>query len=134
VMLIFDEIYTGLGRTGTRFACEHDGVVPDLMAIGKSLAGGGAIGACLGSEEAMEGWGRPSGEAIHTSTFLGNPLVASMAIAVLDVLEEEDLIARSKSEGQYALDWLQRELRACPAVEEVRGAGMMIGIALRQDD
>lgn len=134
VMLIFDEIYTGLGRTGTLFACEHEGVVPDLMAIGKSLAGGAPIGACLGSEAAMEGWGRPEGEAIHTSTFLGNPLVASMALAVLDVLKEEDLVARSKEEGQYALDWLQRELRTCDVVEDVRGAGMMIGIALRKRD
>lgn len=134
VFLIFDEIYTGLGRTGAYFACEHENVVPDLMAIGKSLAGGAPIGACLATEEAMEGWGRPSGEAIHTSTFLGNPLVASMALAVLDVLRDEDLIARSQTEGAYALDWLTRELSSFSCVREVRGKGMMLGVELQRPD
>lgn len=134
VLLIFDEIYTGLGRTGERFACMHEDVMPDIMAIGKSLAGGAPIGACLATEEAMEGWGRPSGEAIHTSTFLGNPLVASMALAVLDVLEEEDLVRRSRDEGAYALEWLQRELSAFSCVREVRGKGMMLGVQLQRPD
>lgn len=130
VVLIFDEIYTGFGRTGAWFACQHEGVTPDIMAVGKSLAGGAPIGACLATEAVMEGWGRPHGEAIHTSTFLGNPLVCAMALAALQVLEDEDLIARSAREGAYALDYLRRELSDCPRVEEVRGQGMMIGIAL----
>lgn len=134
VMLIFDEIYTGLGRTGAWFASAHEDVTPDLMAIGKSLAGGAPIGACLGTDAAMEGWGRPEGEAIHTSTFLGNPLVASMALAVLDVLEEEALIERGREEGRYALEFLQRELRGCARVREVRGAGMMLGVELCDDE
>lgn len=134
VFLIFDEIYTGLGRTGAWFASEHEGVVPDLMALGKSLAGGAPVGACLGTEEAMEGWGRPSGEAIHTSTFLGNPLVASMALAALDVLEEEALIERSRTEGAYALAWLERELATLDCVKDIRGKGMMIGIELQRAD
>lgn len=131
VMLIFDEIYTGLGRTGMMFACEAEKVVPDLMAIGKSLAGGAPIGACLGTEEAMNGWGRPDGESIHTSTFLGNPLVASMALATLEVLQEDDLIARGATLGAQAIARLQRELAGCSRVREVRGRGMMFGIELR---
>lgn len=134
VMLIFDEIYTGLGRTGTMFACEREGVVPDLMAIGKSLAGGGPIGACLGSEEAMAGWGRPAGEAIHTSTFLGNPMIAAMALATLDVLESEGLVARSAALGAQAKATLTRELAGCARVQEVRGEGMMLGVALLDDE
>ncbi len=131
ILLILDEIYTGFGRTGTLFACEQEDVVPDLMAVGKSLAGGAPIGACLGTEEAMNGWGRPDGEAIHTSTFLGNPLVAAMALAVLDVMEDEQLVKRSRTEGAYALSLLQRELAKVPIVKDVRGRGMMIGIELQ---
>ena len=133
VLLIFDEIYTGFGRTGSMFVAEREGVTPDLMAIGKAMGGGAPIGACVGTREVMEGWGRPEGEAIHTSTFLGNPLVAAMALATIEVLEEEALVARSSTLGAWAKGWLERELAGCPAVEAVRGRGMMLGIALRDE-
>lgn len=130
ILLIFDEIYTGFGRTGSMFACEQEGVTPDIIAIGKAMGGGAPIGACVATREVMEGWGRPAGEAIHTSTFLGNPLVASMALATIDVLQSEGLIERSAALGAFAKDYLQRELAGCARVEAVRGRGLMLGIAL----
>lgn len=130
VLLIFDEIYTGFGRSGSFFAAEYEGVTPDIMAIGKGMAGGAPIGACVAKREVMEGWGRPAGEAIHTSTFLGNPLVASMALATIEVLQEEALVERSATLGAYAKETLARELRDCARVSAVRGRGMMIAVEL----
>ena len=89
-MVIFDEIYTGFGRTGTPFAFQDDsleGERPDLVCVGKALGGGFPISACLGTAEAMDAWGGSKGEAIHTQTFLGNPLGCAMAIASLNALE-----------------------------------------------
>ena len=133
VLLIFDEIYTGFGRTGRWFAHEHEGVVPDLMAVGKSLGGGFPLSACLGSEAAMAGWALSSGEAIHTSTFLGNPLGCRMGLAVLSVLREEGLVERAAALGARALGWLREGLAGDPRVAAVRGVGMMMGVALERD-
>jgi len=91
LVLVFDEVYTGLGRTGRWWAADHEGVVPDVMAIGKSLAGGLPIGAALAKPEVMQAWGASRGEAIHTSTFLGNPVVAAAALATLEVMAAMDL-------------------------------------------
>lgn len=130
ILLIFDEIYTGFGRTGAMFAAEHEGVTPDIMAIGKAMGGGAPIGACVASREVMEGWGRPAGEAIHTSTFLGNPMIAAMALATIHVLQTEGLVERAAKLGAFAKDFLERELSSCPRVDAVRGRGMMLGVSL----
>ena len=81
-LLILDEIYTGFGRTGKWFACEHTGVVPDLICLGKALTGGFPLSACVGRADLMDAaWPASRGEAIHTSTFLGNPVGCAMALA-----------------------------------------------------
>jgi 4-aminobutyrate aminotransferase-like enzyme len=125
IILIADEIFTGFGRTGKWFACEHFGIVPDVMCVGKALGGGFPISAAVGSAEVMAKWG---GEAIHTSTFLGNPLGCAMALATLDILESEGLIARSAEQGV----WLRSELlglaQAFPnRLGRIRGHGLMLG-------
>lgn len=86
-LFALDEIQTGMGRTGVPFAGPAEGVVPDLMCVGKALAGGFPLSACLGTPQAMAAWGASTGEAIHTQTFLGHPVGCAAALAVLDLLE-----------------------------------------------
>ncbi|MBX3732206.1 MAG: aspartate aminotransferase family protein [Verrucomicrobiae bacterium] len=135
-LLIVDEIYTGFGRTGRWFACEHSGVMPDLVCLGKALAGGFPISACVGRAELMEAaWPRSEGEAIHTSTFLGNPVGCAMALAQIAELRRQRLIPRSASLGRHLLKSL-RELPARIGRLEltVRGLGLMAGVELRHAD
>ncbi|HHO49686.1 MAG TPA: aspartate aminotransferase family protein [Deltaproteobacteria bacterium] len=86
-LFALDEIQTGMGRTGVPLAGGSEGVVPDLVCVGKALAGGFPLSACLGTPRAMEAWGASTGEAIHTQTFLGHPIGCAAALAVLDLLE-----------------------------------------------
>jgi 4-aminobutyrate aminotransferase/(S)-3-amino-2-methylpropionate transaminase len=130
VLLIADEVYTGLGRTGHWLACEAEGVLPDVVALGKALGGGFPISACAGRPEVMRRWGASSGEALHTSTHQGNPVGCAMALAVLELLERERLVERVRTAGAAALERLERDLAGCPSVVEVRGRGFMIGIEL----
>ncbi|MBX2803613.1 MAG: aspartate aminotransferase family protein [Myxococcales bacterium] len=104
-LLAFDEIQTGMGRTGARFACMHVDVQPDLLCVGKALAGGFPLSACLGTPEAMGSWGDSAGEAIHTQTFLGHPVGCAAALAVLDLLEA-DLLDRVQERGSALEDRL----------------------------
>lgn len=127
-LLIADEIYTGFGRTGRFFACDHDGVVPDLLCIGKGLASGMPISACLGKQAVFDAWPPSRGEALHTQTFLGHPASCAAALASIEVSLREDLSGRSRRLGARALGRLQDSLRDCPAVVDVRGLGLMIGI------
>lgn len=130
LLLIFDEIYTGLGRTGKLWACEHTGVVPDLLLTGKALASGFPISACIGNERAMAGWPASTGEAIHTYTFLGHPAGCAMACASLDEIIGRKLSDRAAELGEWFLSELRGRLSGCPAVVEVRGRGLLIGIEL----
>ncbi len=128
VLLIADEIQTGLGRTGKLFACDHEGVRPDMMVIGKALSGGFyPVSAVLADEEIM-GLFQP-GE--HGSTFGGNPLGAAVARAALRVLRDEDLIANAARMGEYLLEQLA-EIPS-PHVKEVRGKGLLIGVELKPE-
>jgi 4-aminobutyrate aminotransferase-like enzyme len=127
VLLILDEIFTGTGRTGGWFACQREGVLPDLMCVGKGLGGGFPISACLGTARVMDAWGASTGQALHTQTFLGNPVGCAMAMAVLDTIEREDLLAHAAREGA----WLSTALAALPSVLEVRGPGLMVGARLQ---
>jgi 4-aminobutyrate aminotransferase-like enzyme len=120
-LLVLDEIYTGFGRTGTRFAYQESGIQPDLLCLGKGMAGGFPISACMGTKEAMEAWGASRGEAIHTQTFLGNPVGCAMALACMKVIENEDLTAKSKEDGQ----WLEERLSS---IGVLRGRGLMRGL------
>ena len=127
-LLVADEIYTGLGRTGARFACDHEGVIPDLLCIGKGLASGMPLSACLGLAACFDAWPRSTGEALHTQTFLGHPASCAAALASLDVSERWRLPERASALGATVLEYLRRGLAGAPAVVEVRGLGLMIGI------
>ncbi len=129
-LLVFDEIFTGLGRTGRLFAMDWEGVTPDLFCLGKALGGGMPISACLGPASVMAAWPESTGEAIHTSTFLGHPVGCAAALAFLDVLEETELVDRSLRLGVGLRDELADRLERAPAVREVRGRGTMIGVEL----
>jgi 4-aminobutyrate aminotransferase/(S)-3-amino-2-methylpropionate transaminase len=130
LLLIADEVYTGFGRTGRWFACEHWGVVPDLLVVGKALTGGLPFAACIGTDAVMEAWPRSRGEAIHTSTFLGNPLGCAAALASIAVLRDEKLVERSARVGAELLRRLAEMTASHPRVGEVRGLGMMIGMEM----
>ncbi len=123
-LLIIDEVQTGFGRTGRWFACEHMDVTPDLICLGKAIAGGLPMSA-VGLGPAVSGL-RPG---LHGSTFGGNPLACAAALATLDVIEREQLVARAEALGAY----FQTGLRALnsPLVREVRGLGLMIGLELK---
>ena len=125
VLMIADEIQTGLGRTGKLFACDHEDVKPDMVAIGKALSGGFyPVSAVVASREIL-GVFRPGD---HGSTFGGNPLGAAVAQAALSVLVEENLIENAAALGDYFQDHLA-EINS-PHVKEVRGKGLLIGVEL----
>ncbi|BAZ04470.1 ornithine--oxo-acid transaminase [Calothrix sp. NIES-3974] len=127
VLLIFDEIQTGLGRTGKMFAFQHEGVKPDGITVGKALSGGFyPISAFVSTDEVM-GVFTPGD---HGSTFGGNPLAAAIGIAALDVIIEEDLPERAANLGQYFIEKLR--LIKSPHVKEVRGKGLLIGVELHE--
>lgn len=134
ILLIADEIYTGFGRTGEWFACSSEGVVPDLLVVGKGMAGGMPIGACVGTREVMDAWGTSSGEAIHTSTFLGNPVACAAAVAAIEVIRSEDLVARAASRGARLRAALEQRVGGHPRVAAIRGRGLMLGLALVDGD
>lgn len=129
-LLIFDEVYTGLGRTGHWLAAEADGVLPDVVALGKALGGGFPISACAGRPDVMRRWGASRGEALHASTHIGNPLGCAIAIRVLEVLRRDGLVERARLAGDRLRGRLERELSGLPGVVEVRGRGLMLGIEL----
>ncbi len=129
-LLIADEIMTGLGRTGRWFAVEDEAVVPDILLLGKALGGGLPLSATIGSERVMAAWREPRGPALHTATFLGHPPAAAAALAVLDVIAEEDLVARAATSGRALREGLAAALAADPGVAAVRGRGLMIGLEL----
>lgn len=133
-LLIADEIYTGFGRTGRVFACDHEGVVPDLLCVGKGLASGMPISACLGKEAVFEAWPRSLGEALHTQTFLGHPASCAAALASLEVARREGLADRSRHLGQKTLETLRKSLEPLDQVVEVRGLGLMIGIECKSGE
>lgn len=127
LMLIFDEIQTGVGRTGKFFAHEHYGVTPDIMSIAKGIGGGFPMGACLATEEAASGMTLGT----HGTTFGGNPLAMAVGNAVLDVVLEEGFIARVAQMGLRLRQSLAQLKDQHPQViEEIRGEGLMIGLKL----
>jgi 4-aminobutyrate aminotransferase / (S)-3-amino-2-methylpropionate transaminase / 5-aminovalerate transaminase len=132
-VLIFDEVYTGLGRTGRWFACEHEGVLPDVLVIGKSLGGGVPLSAAIGTPAVMAAWPPSTGEAIHTSTFLGNPVACAAALANLAELEERRLVERAGELGGVVRERVAGWCERWPAVVGVRGLGLMLGIELAAD-
>ncbi len=126
VLLIADEIYTGFGRTGALFACEHEGVVPDLICLGKALSGGFPISACVGKADIMDAWPESTGEALHTSTFLGHPVGCAMALEALR-LHQDPETGQAVHRVERVLGSALRELRF-EGLQEVRGCGAMWGV------
>lgn len=124
-MTVADEIQTGFGRTGRRFASDWEGIEPDIWIMGKALGGGVMpISAIAANEEILDLFEPGS----HGSTFGGNPLACAVAVAALEVLEEEKLAERSERLGEYFMKQLQK-IRSS-AVREIRGRGLFIGVDL----
>lgn len=130
LLLIVDEVYTGLGRTGRLWACEHWDVTPDLLCTGKALGGGMPVSAVLGRAALMDAWRPVTAEAPHSSTFLGHPVTAAAALAVLDVLAAEQMVERAAALGQSLRARLDRLAERHPCIGEVRGLGIMLAIEL----
>lgn len=127
ILLIADEIQTGLGRTGKMFACEHFGVTPDIMCLAKGLANGYPIGATLAKEDIMNSLA--VGE--HGSTYGGNPLACAAAVTTIDVLLDDRLPERAAELGRYFLDNLIEISRRYNIVRGARGVGLMLALELR---
>ncbi len=125
-LMMLDEIQTGMGRTGRYFACQHQKVLPDVMTLAKALGNGVPIGACLARGEAAGLFGPGN----HGSTFGGNPLACAAALAVLDVMQREDIPVIAAAMGERLLSSLRQGLADVPLVKEIRGLGMIIGIEL----
>lgn len=123
-MLLFDEVQTGFGRTGTRFAYEHSGVVPDILVLGKALGGGMPMGAFVSSKERMHLFTHDPVLG-HITTFGGHPIPCVAGLAALEVLEDENLTWNADRMGT-----LFKELLVHPAIKEVRGAGLMLAVEL----
>jgi acetylornithine/N-succinyldiaminopimelate aminotransferase len=131
-VLIFDEVQTGVGRTGHWFGHQHDNVVPDVMTLAKGLGGGVPIGAMACSEKMARGLAAQAGGAVpHASTFGGNALACAAANAVFDIIESEGLIERVQQAGQYLASELGELVTEFPGhAIEIRGRGLLRGIAV----
>ncbi len=132
ILLIFDEIFTGFGRAGELFAAGTelaDGVVPDVMCVGKGMTSGFPLSACIGTPDVMGAWGTSSGEALHTSTFLGHPVGCAAALAVVELFEEHGLLDRARALGRLMRSSLEALAARHPdRFGAVRGAGCMLGL------
>jgi len=129
ILLIFDEVQTGFGRTGRLFACEHWNVKPDIICLAKAAAGGLPIGLTIARDDVMSSL--KTGE--HSTTFGGGPLVCAAATAAIKVLIEERLAERAVDLGRYMRECLDALREKYRIVREVRGLGLMIGVELRFD-
>ena len=125
-LLIFDEVTTGIGRTGKWFAYQHYGVEPDIMTMAKALGGGVAIGAMMASEEVAAAL--VPGK--HATTFGGNALACAAAVAVIEAIEEENLLENAAKLGEYAKEKLSKLVEKHHIIDHVRGVGLMIGVQL----
>jgi len=129
ILLVFDEVQCGLGRTGRLFAYEHFDVRPDAMALAKALAGGLPMGALLATEDAAQGFV----PGTHASTFGGGPVIAAAAGAALGVLSDPDFLAAVRDKGDYVREKLADFKNRFPVIDEVRGLGLMWGLQLSQE-
>jgi acetylornithine/N-succinyldiaminopimelate aminotransferase len=127
LLLIVDEVQTGMGRTGKLFGYHHSGIKPDIITLAKALGGGLPIGAMVARAEIAS----VLTPGTHGSTFGGNPVASAAALAVFDALEQDGVIANAAEVGQYLIGRLREISKECPDVREVRGQGMIIGVALK---
>jgi 4-aminobutyrate aminotransferase len=129
ILLIFDEVQSGVGRTGKMFCCEHTGVRPDIITAAKGLASGLPIGAVIAKRKIMEQWKRGA----HGNTFGGNPVSCAAAIATLDLVKSQ-YAANAAKVGEYFMQRLREMQRDYPCIGDVRGRGLMIGMELIEND
>jgi 4-aminobutyrate aminotransferase len=129
IILIDDEVQTGLGRTGKWFAIEHYGIRPDLITLGKPLGGGLPVSAIVGRREVLDSLPPLS----YSFTLSGNPVACSAALAVIEEIEEKGLVKRAESLGKRALERLQKMMKEHELIGDVRGKGLMIGVELVKD-
>ena len=129
LLLMFDEVQVGMGRTGKLFAYEHEGVEPDILTLAKSLAGGVPIGALLIKKEISDGF-KPGD---HASTFGGNPLASAAGVAALTAILEEGMLENCRKMGDYFLSELDKMKNKFPFIKEVRGKGLILGMELKMD-
>jgi adenosylmethionine-8-amino-7-oxononanoate aminotransferase len=134
VLLIFDEVMAGMGRTGRWFACEHWNVVPDLMTLGKGLASGAVpLSAVVARQDHMEIIRSGSGNFVHGGTFSHHVVAAAAGLAVVNLLEKESLVQRVAETGRYLGERLTDRLARLPYVMDIRGIGLMWGVELGQE-
>ncbi|HVN88506.1 MAG TPA: aspartate aminotransferase family protein [Candidatus Binataceae bacterium] len=126
ILLIVDEVQTGMGRTGKLFGYQHSGIKPDVITLAKALGGGVPIGAMVAKAEIASALT----PGTHGSTFGGNPIACAAALGVFDALEQDGAIANAAEVGGYLISRLREIAKDCPNVREVRGAGMIIGVVL----
>jgi acetylornithine/LysW-gamma-L-lysine aminotransferase len=129
ILLVFDEIQTGFGRTGKLFACEHSNVIPDILCLAKAIGGGVPIGVTVTRKDIMSAL--KLGE--HTSTFSGNPIICAAASAAVEVIIDEKLSQRAERLGNYFMEKLKALQEKYKIIREVRGKGLMIGMEFRFD-
>lgn len=129
LLLILDEVQSGIGRTGRWYCYQHSGIKPDIMTTAKALANGIPIGACLATDEIAQLF-RPG---LHGSTFGGNPLACRVALTVLETIEKDNLCEQAAKTGTYLLKALKKKLGS-EKIHEIRGKGLMLGIELAQPD
>jgi len=129
LLLMLDEIQTGIGRTGKFFAYQHNGIIPDVLTTAKGLGNGMPIGACLVQGAAVNVLQAGN----HGSTFGGNPLACSAAIAVLNELQTGDYLQRASYLGKQLVDGFKQRLKTCKKVRDIRGMGLLVGIELDRE-
>lgn len=130
-LLVVDEIYTGFGRTGRWFACEHTSTIPDIICLGKAMSGGFPISACVGKGALIErAWPKSLGEAIHTSTFLGHPVGCAMALANIAEIKSCKLVENAAEHGRSLLEFLS-DVRVPGLSLQARGLGLLAGLEVR---
>jgi 4-aminobutyrate aminotransferase len=127
ILLVFDEVQSGIGRTGRMFACEHEGVEPDILLTAKGLGSGLPIGAMI-VRETMDRWQNGA----HGSTFGGNPVCCAAALATLDLVERE-LMANAAKQGERLLAGAQGLMKRHDCIGDVRGVGLMVGLEFVKD-
>lgn len=126
MILVFDEVQTGIGRTGKLFCFQHDGVTPDIMTLAKTLGGGVPIGATVVSKKYADIF-KPG---MHASTFAGSPLACAASLAVFETIRKKKLLSHIQKTGEYLVKRLKELQAEFPVIREVRGKGLMIGVEL----
>lgn len=124
ILMIADEVQTGIGHTGKWFAVDHYKVVPDIIVLAKAIASGFPLGICAAPKEIMKGW--PPGS--HGSTFGGNPVCCTAAVATLEIIKKNKLVAKAKTSGDYLKKKLLALKKEYPLIKDVRGIGLMLGV------